>query len=1484
MLLRQRAFYSAGKFEQYRRGAPYAIVSQAFDGLVQQLLTESETRIRVWRERILAAIGLNGRLVAEVVPHLERLIGPQPPAPSIEASAREARFQYVFRRFVGVFARPEHPVVLLLDDLQWADVASLKLLRHLLTHPDTRDLLVIGAYRDNEVGPDHPLMATLDALRLAGTRLRPLRLGPLPEPELRRLIADMTHREPREVEPLAELVREKTGGNPFFVNQFLTALHQEGLLSFDPQQARWGWDLAGIQAKGYTDNLGDLMVQKLGRLEPPAQKVLQLAAACGHQVDLKTITVISRLPAEEAGALLDQAAREGLVMRSDHLYRFVHDRVQQAAYSSLPEAERTAVHLQIGRMLLAHVAPERLEERVFEIVDQLNQAAPAIAEPADRRRVAELDLLAGQKAKASAAYGAAEAYLRAGLALLPEGWTGQDGLSFALHRHLAESRFLNGDLAAAEADMRDLLARAASRVDAAAATVLLISLYTSQARYAEAIATGAEHLSTAEILLPTQPTTEDLAAAYQALIAALGDRRIEDLGDLPAMVDPDRQAAMDVLAALGPPSHLSNPKLSCAIALRIAALCLEHGNTDGSFFAYAWLGALIGEVLGEYRDGYRFAKMAYDMVEQRNMVSQKARVGLLFAGMVSPWTQPFRASIGPARAAIETALRLGDMLFAGSLMHLVSMLRLAAGDPLEAIAQEIEARKGFVQRAGIVIVTETYATLERLVKNLRGQTRHFSTFDEDGFDQAAFEASMSRWATSLPVIICFYAMRKTFARFMSGDYEEALRSADQAEPLLWSATALTEVATFHQLAALARAARFHEVPPAQQRLELEALRDHQRRLRAWADCGPANFLPRWALVSAEIARLADRPIEAERLYEEAIASSRESGFVHQEGLGYELASRFYRQRGLTVFADVYLRMARACYERWGAAGKVQQLEAAFPQVREQPARGVAVSATYLDLMSVLKASQALSREILLPRLVETLMRIAIENAGAQKGSLVLVRDHALWLYGEASVERDRAPHVPPRPVRAEPLLPEAILTYVRRTHEKVLLDDASRPSLFAADAYIVRNRPLSVLCLPILRQAELVGMLYLENNLMAGAFTPDRIVLLEHLATQAAISLENASLYGQLHETEERLRAILDNATAVIYLKDLEGRFLLVNRAFERLFRVREAEILGKTAQDLFLKDMAAAMAEHDRRALEASGLVTFEETIQQDDGPHSYVTVKFPLFDQSGKPYAVCSLATDITERKKAAEEIARRQAELEQAKELERLRSEFVHTVSHELRTPLTTIKGFLEFLEDEMGGPLTDEQRDFVTQIEKSALRLELLANDLLDFARMEAGTFRLALQEADLAAQMRDVALSFVPQATYRRIELMVDVPAAPVMVRMDAVRIEQVLNNLLSNAIKFATEGGRIEVRLRIEGDAVRCEVSDTGEGIAEEDIPKLFQRFGQLKGGKAKGGTGLGLSISKAIVEAHGGRIGVNSVVGQGSTFWFTLPVAGKSA
>ncbi|MGB9282786.1 MAG: AAA family ATPase, partial [Candidatus Sulfotelmatobacter sp.] len=383
-LVPPRGLFASGKFDQYKRDIPYATLAQAFQSLVRPLLSKGEDELRKWREALGGALEPNGLLIVDLVPELKHVIGEQPPVPELPPSEAQRRFHLVFRRFIGVFARPEHPLALFLDDLQWLDAATLDLLEDLLTRDDLRHLLLIGAYRDNEVSPTHPLMRKLDAIRQAGATLEDIVLAPLGQDDLRQMLVDSLHCEPGRAAPLAKLIHEKTTGNPFFAIQFISTLAEEGLLSFDYGQGRWGWDLDRIYAKGYTDNVVELMVGKLNRLPVDTQEALKQFACMGNSAEFDMLSMAYEKSIEELHQRLWEAVRIGLIFRSDDSYRFLHDRVQEAAYSLIPEKMRSGAHLRIGMLLAAHTPETKREEAIFEIVNQLNRGSHLLSSVEDR--------------------------------------------------------------------------------------------------------------------------------------------------------------------------------------------------------------------------------------------------------------------------------------------------------------------------------------------------------------------------------------------------------------------------------------------------------------------------------------------------------------------------------------------------------------------------------------------------------------------------------------------------------------------------------------------------------------------------------------------------------------------------------------------------------------------------------------------------------------------------------------------------------------------------------------------------------------------------------------------------------------------------------------------------------------------------------------------------------------------------------------------
>ncbi len=629
-LVPPRGLFASGKFDQYKRDIPYATLAQAFRSLVRPLLGENETELGPWLSALQEAVGPNGRLIVNLIPELELILGPQPPVADLPPQDAKNRFQMVFRRFLSVFARKEHPLALFLDDLQWLDAATLELIEHLVTHSEVRHLLLVAAYRDNEVGPAHPLMRTLEAIRNAGARVEEIVLTPLGLDDIGRLVTDAVHCEPERARPLAQLVHEKTSGNPFFAIQFLSALNEEGLLAFDPVAPAWRWDIDLIRARSYTDNVADLLVEKMKRLSVSAQEAMKQLACLGNVADVATLTLVYEESEEAVHAALWEAVYAGLVLRQASAYTFLHDRIQQAAYSLIPEERRADVHLRIGRALLASMPADELAEHLFDVANQLNRGADRLIDRDEKAQVATIDLRAGRKAKASAAYASARAYFSAGMALLDErDWASQYDPMFSLRLERAVCEYLTGQLASAEARLSSLSTRARTIVDSAAVTCVRLNLYTTLDQSDSAVEVGLDYLRRIDGQWPLRATADDVRKDYDRLWQRLGSGSIEALLDLPLMTDPNRRATMDVLTMLTSPALFADVNLFRLIVSRMAALSLDHGNSDGSCLAYVWVGGILGTYFGDYLTGFRFGRLGLDLVEKPGLDRFRARVYLV---------------------------------------------------------------------------------------------------------------------------------------------------------------------------------------------------------------------------------------------------------------------------------------------------------------------------------------------------------------------------------------------------------------------------------------------------------------------------------------------------------------------------------------------------------------------------------------------------------------------------------------------------------------------------------------------------------------------------------------------------------------------------------------------------------------------------------------------------------------------------------------
>jgi PAS domain S-box-containing protein len=1255
VLVPPRWLFASGKFDQYKRDIPYSTLVQAFQSLVRPLLGKSDAELAIWRDTLLAALVPNARLMTDLIPELKFIIDDPPPVPELDPQQAQYRFQLVFRRFIGVFARQEHPLALFLDDLQWLDAATLDLLKDLLTRSDLQHLMLIGAYRDNEVDATHPLTHKIDAIRQAGALVEEIHLAPLACDDFKQLIADALRCDPAHVAPLAQLVQEKTAGNPFFVIQFLYTLAEEGLLHLDHDAVCWSWDLDRIRAKGYTDNVVDLLVGKVTRLPVKTQQALRQLACLGNVATIAMLSTVLDTPEEQVHADLWPAVRQELVERLEDSYKFMHDRVQEAAYSLIQEALRAQAHLRIGRLLAAQTPPEKREVVVFDIVGQLNRGAALITQREERDQLAELNLIAGKRAKRSTAYASALTYLTVGTTQLAEDrWERRRELFFALELERAECEFLTGQLLPAEERLAELSNRATTSVEQAIVACLHMDVCTTLDQTGRAVAVGLDYLRHVGIEWSPHPKEEEVRCEYERIWSLLARRTIEDLIDLPLMEDAASIATADVLTKMFAPAAFTDTNLESLAICKVVSLSLERGNCDASCYAYVQLARKAGSRFSDYHAGFRFGQLGCKLVDRRGLKRFEAGTYFSFSLYVEPWTKHVRGCRDLLLRAFEAANRIGDLLYGVYTCGCLNSTLLFAGELLPEVRGEAEHGLALAENAQFGLAIDVITTQLALIRTLRGFTPKFGCFDDEEFNELRIENHLSS-NPALAVAACWYWIRKLQARYIAGDYATAMDAASKAQQLIWTSTSMLEEAEYHFYGALARAACYCDSAPIDEREQhLDALAAHHRQLQIRAENCPENFENCAALVGAEIARVEGRALDAMELYEQAIRSARANDFVHNEAIAYEVAARFYATCGFDQFADVYLRNARYGYLRWGADGKVRQLDEHCPHLRREQdsATSTATIGTpvaQLNVETVVRASQALSSEIVLPKLIETLMRLTVEHAGAERGLLILLREDEPQIEAEAITSHERAAVTVWRSAVTPFDLPQSALHYVIRTRERVLLDDASVENLYSQDEYLRRKHPRSVLCVPIVKQSKLVGVLYLENNLTPRAFTSDRVAVLELLAAQAAISLENAGLYSDLQRSEAFLaRGQSVSHTGSFGWSVASGELYWSAETYnifehDRAVKPTLEMILRRTHPD----DRDLVLQTLDRES-EARADFELEHRLLMPNGTVKHLHVSFRVVTTtSGNPEFVGAV-TDVTAAKQAEEKSRQNEHEL--------------------------------------------------------------------------------------------------------------------------------------------------------------------------------------------------------------------------------------------
>ena len=1171
-----RGYFIAGKFDQFKRNIPYAALIQAFQELVRQLLTESSEQIAIWKEKLLNALDNNGQVIIDVIPEVELIIGKQLEVPQLGSSESQNRFNRVFKQFIRVFCQPEHPLVIFLDDLQWADSASLKLIQLLVTDPDNKYLLTIGAYRDNEVSPVHPLIQTIEKIQENETVVNNITIQALALDSVNQLIADTLDASVNsdKIKVFSELLFNKTQGNPFFLTQLLKTLYSENLLVYQVDTDRWEWDIQQIQAIGIADfNIVELVARNIRKLPETTQKSLKLAACIGNQFNLEVLSIVNEESNLATAAHLWEAMQAGLILplsenykiplvfAQEELasirdlkvdYKFLHDRVQQAAYSLIPESEKKATHLKIGQLLLNNTTQQERKDNIFALVNQLNFGTDLLTTHSEKDELAQLNLIAGQKAKAATAYEVAVNYLNIGLELLSQdSWESRYDLTFTFYLEAAEAEYLNANLERAEFLCARPLQQAKTILEKVNLYVLKIKLELAKNQIQSALDTGLQVMEMLGVTLSQSPPQE---------------LKIEELASLPEMTDPYKLAAMQILILIWPPACFGESAIALPILYTMVEISRQYGNSPASIYAYASYGIIVSWQIPDIDFSYQLSQLSLHLLDKLNAKEFNSKIFVCLFVNVQPKKEPFKNTIEPLRQAIYSGLEVGDIEYACHAANFYCSHLFFTGDYLEDVQEQqkqyIEFIGNFEQKHQFYLAK----VIAQLVANLSAQSADRLILIGEFLNEVEIIPYFQKINNLISMFSVYFA--KSMLCYLFKDYERALEHAITGAKysiFVQAEIIFTEHNFYYCLILLAQYFQENSGDESKQQQYLKQVEENQQKMKYWAFHCPMNYQHKYDLVEAEKARVLGQSFSAMEYYDLAIDGAKENGYVQDEALANELAGEFYLALGRQKVARTYLIDAYYAYIRWGAKAKVKDLEERYSellaplvgrknsltsgrdetivQTRTTVTSTSSGSGKELDLSTIIKASQALSGEVNLDKLISNLMQFLLENAGAEKFYFLLPNPAGKWKI-EAQCTGERGQLIS-KPGTENQVIPISLVNYVERTQETLAIDDATTETRFASDPYIIQQRPKSILCSPLINQGKLVGILYLENNLTAGAFTRDRLEVLNIISAQAAISIENARLYQTLEEKVQQRTAQLAQANQEI--SDLNNKLKAEN-------------------------------------------------------------------------------------------------------------------------------------------------------------------------------------------------------------------------------------------------------------------------------------------------------------------------------------------------
>ncbi|BAY85483.1 multi-sensor signal transduction multi-kinase [Calothrix parasitica NIES-267] len=1287
-IVKQRGYFIKGKFDQFNRNIPLSAFVEAFRDLMKQLISESDSQINQWKSKILAALGENGQVIIDVVPELEKIIGKQPQALELSGNAAQNRFNLLFQKFIQVFTTKEHPLVIFLDDLQWADSASLTLVKLLMN--DSKYLMMLGAYRDNEVSSAHPFVLTVEELKKAEVVVNKITLPPLVFDDTNNLVADTLNCSQKLAKPLTELIIRKTKGNPFFTTQFLKALHEEKQITFNFTKQYWECDIAQVSALSLTEDVVEFMGLQLQKLPESTQNILKLAACIGNQFDLETLAIVSEQSQTQTAADLWKALQEGLILPQSDIYKFyldsdiqnqklqesqvvnykfLHDRVQQAAYSLIPDDQKKVTHYDIGQLFYDSFSETEREERIFDIVNQLNIGIDLITEQSHRNRLAKLNLLAGSKAKNSTAYNAAVNYLTLGINLLPpKNWENDYDLTLALYDEAAEAAYLSANFEQMDKLVKEIHNHAKNILDEIKVYEVEIQAYMARDKFIQAIQTGLKVLKCLDICFPEAPNQSDIQQGIENTFITLAQRKPSELVNIPIMSEPSKLAALRIINSIVPCAYQVAPQLLPLLVMEQVNLSIKYGNSHISASGYAMWALVLCGIVGDVIMGYEFGQLALSLLERFNSKEVQAETIFIVNSDVKYYREPVKATLLSLQSAYSIALETGNLSYAGLATYIYGYYAYLSGKNLQELNQEITRYNQVIHQYKQENSYNLNLALQQIFVNLLNQSEDSCNFDGQVYNYSQM-LPLHKQNNDATAIFYIY-FNKQIISYLFGYFDKALENAKQTEKYLFGVTGNLAVPVFFFYDSLIQLAAYIKSTDKTDKTLTEILNKvetNQAKMQEWANNAPMNFQHKVDLVEAEKYRVLGQKIAAIEYYDKAIFGAKENEYIQEEALANELTAKFYLDWGKEKVASSYMQEAYYCYARWGSLAKTDDLEKRYPNLLRPILQPVSQTITpldtitspnysihhstshrsssstsinqILDFSTVIKASQTISRTIDLDELIKTLTRMMLENSGADKCALLLSEDKTWQVRAIATLNSVK---LQTAPVEDNSSIPTKLIQYVKGTQESVVIDNL-QTNLPVIDDYLNQYQPKSVLCLPILNQGQLIGILYLENDSTSCVFTKDRISVLDFLCTQAAISLENAYLYSQQQQKNQEIaqkeieyRSIFENVSDGLSITDLDtGKIIASNPTYCQIYGYTQAEFFDLTPADFIHPDYIYLFGEY--LASLKSGKEFYTQCVgKRKNDSYFDVEVKAVPFMYKGKIHGL-NIIRDISEQKAA-------------------------------------------------------------------------------------------------------------------------------------------------------------------------------------------------------------------------------------------------------